>query len=174
MRTLFVNNLNTASGSTITVPTGKQLIVTDEGGVRVPGTVLQVKQATDETQRSVNSTSYAMFSNTLSVAVTPKAASSKFLVSFCSESYNALDGISLYLTIFRDSTDIGNSSGYGLARQYTHTSDISVGMNGVKLDSPNTTSQITYTVRAKLASGSGPAYFHSQTVGTLTVIEIAG
>ena len=174
MSTLFVNNLNTASGSTITVPTGKQLIVTDEGGVRVPGTVLQVKQATDETQRSVNSTSYAMFSNTLSVAVTPKAASSKFLVSFCSESYSSLNAISLYLTIFRDSTDIGNSSGYGLARHYINTSDASFGMNGVKLDSPNTTSQITYTVRAKLASGSGPAYFHSQTVGTLTVIEIAG
>ena len=42
MSTLFVNNLNTASGSTITVPTGKQLIVTDEGGVRVPGSIIQV------------------------------------------------------------------------------------------------------------------------------------
>ena len=41
--TLKINNLDTASGSTITVPTGKQLIVTDEGAVRVPGTILQVK-----------------------------------------------------------------------------------------------------------------------------------
>ena len=69
MSTLFVNNLNTASGSTITVPTGKTIVVTDEGGVRVPGTVLQVKQATDENQRTVNTTSYAMFSNTLSVSL---------------------------------------------------------------------------------------------------------
>ena len=172
--TLKINNLDTASGTTITIPTGKTLVGTDEGTIRTPGTVLQVKQATDETQRSCNTTSYAIFSNTLSVAVTPKAASSKFLVSFCSESYSSLNAISLYLTIFRDSTDIGNSSGYGLARHYINTSDASFGMNGVKLDSPNTTSQITYTVRAKLASGSGPAYFNSQTVGTLTVIEIAG
>ena len=38
MSTLFVNNLNTASGSTITVPTGKKLVVTDTGGLSVPGT----------------------------------------------------------------------------------------------------------------------------------------
>ena len=30
--TLKINNIDTASGSTITIPTGKQLIVTDEGG----------------------------------------------------------------------------------------------------------------------------------------------
>ena len=35
MSTLFVNNLNTASGSTITVPTGKKLVVTDTGGLGV-------------------------------------------------------------------------------------------------------------------------------------------
>ena len=29
MSTLFVNNLNTASGSTITIPTGKTLVGTD-------------------------------------------------------------------------------------------------------------------------------------------------
>ena len=46
MSTLFVNNLNTASGSTITVPTSKKLIVTDGGGLKVPGTVVQVVQGT--------------------------------------------------------------------------------------------------------------------------------
>tara|TARA_Y200000002_G_scaffold178169_1_gene146808 strand:+ start:156 stop:701 length:546 start_codon:yes stop_codon:yes gene_type:complete len=157
-----------ASGN-ITIPKN----VTFTGTTTGAGKVLQVLQATDESQRTVTGTSYATWSNTLSVAVTPTASNSKFLVSFCSESYSALNAISLYLTIFRDSTDIGHSSGYGLARHYANASDISVGMNGVKLDSPNTASQITYTVRAKLASGSGPAYFNSQTIGTLTVIEIA-
>ena len=37
MSTLFVNNLNTASGSTITVPTGKKLVVTDTGGLVLKG-----------------------------------------------------------------------------------------------------------------------------------------
>ena len=42
MSTLFVNNLNTASGSTITVPTGKKIVVTDAGGVQVPHMVAQI------------------------------------------------------------------------------------------------------------------------------------
>ena len=42
MSTLLVNNLNTATGTTITIPTGKKLVVTDEGGLAVPGTVVQV------------------------------------------------------------------------------------------------------------------------------------
>ena len=45
MSTLFVNNLNTASGSTITVPTGKKLVVTDAGGVQVPHMVGQMVQS---------------------------------------------------------------------------------------------------------------------------------
>ena len=141
------------------------------------GKVLQVKQAIDQTQRAVSggsATSYATWSNSLSVAITPTASTSKLLVSFCTESYNALNSVSLYLTIFRGSTDIGNSSGYGLARGFSSASDINMGMNGVKLDAPETTSEIIYTVRAKLSTGSGPAYFNSQTIGTLTVMEIGG
>jgi len=143
-------------------------------GLNVTGTILQVKQATDENQRTISGTSYATCSNTLSVDITPTATSSKFLVSFDTESYFATDNVSHYLTIYRDSTDIGNSSGYGLARGFSSSSDISMGMDGTILDSPNTTSQITYQVYAKLASGSGPAYFNSQTIGTLTVMEVAG
>ena len=41
MSTLFVNNLNTASGSTITVPTGKQIIGTDTNSIKAPGMVIQ-------------------------------------------------------------------------------------------------------------------------------------
>ena len=59
MSTLLVNNLNTASGSTITVPTGKQVIITDEGGLRVPGTVIQVVQNTSTTQFSQGGTSFS-------------------------------------------------------------------------------------------------------------------
>ena len=44
MSTLFVNNLNTASGSAITIPTGKTLVGTDLGTIRTPGMVIQVVQ----------------------------------------------------------------------------------------------------------------------------------
>ena len=144
------------------------------GTVTGAGKILQVLQATDETQRTVNSTSYDARSSSLSVAITPAASTSKFLVSFDTESYNAQNSVSLYVTIFRDSTDIGHSSGYGLARVFSSASDISVGANGVKLDSPSTDSEITYTVQTKLSTGTGPAYINSQSIGTLTVMEVAG
>ena len=150
------------------------MTIASDGSVNMTGHVLQVKQATDENQRTITSTSYATCSNTLSVDITPTSASSKMLVSFATESYFATNNVSHYLTVYRDSTDIGNSSGYGLARAFSSSSDISMGMDGMILDSPNTTSQITYQVYAKVGSGSGPAYFNSQTIGTLTVMEVAG
>ena len=58
-------------------------------GLNVTGTILQVKQATDENQRTITSTSYATASNTLTVNITPAATSSKMLVSFATESYFA-------------------------------------------------------------------------------------
>ena len=57
--TLKINNIDTASGSTITIPTGKQLIVTDEGGLRVPGTVIQVVENASTTQMNQGGTSFA-------------------------------------------------------------------------------------------------------------------
>ena len=65
MSTLFVNNLNTASGSTITVPTGVITAVTDTYGVKVPGSVIQMSNfATDFTARTVTS-SYTEFTTNL-------------------------------------------------------------------------------------------------------------
>ena len=78
MSTLFVNNLNTASGSTITVPTGKQLIVTDEGAVRVPGTVLQTIYVVTGTVQ--NSISTGFVDTGLQATITPKSTSSKVLI----------------------------------------------------------------------------------------------
>ena len=58
MSTLFVNNLNTASGSTITVPTGKKLIVTDEGALTAPGMILQTVRSEYRTYVTTTSTSF--------------------------------------------------------------------------------------------------------------------
>lgn len=55
MSTLFVNNLNTASGSTITVPTGKKLVVTDAGGVVAPNQIIQTTQKANPASHSNSS-----------------------------------------------------------------------------------------------------------------------
>ena len=41
--TLKINNLDTVSGTTITIPTGKQLIGTDTNSIDTPGMIVQAK-----------------------------------------------------------------------------------------------------------------------------------
>ena len=81
MSTLFVNNLNTASGSTITVPTGKKLVVTDAGGVQVPHMIGQMVQSGAISSHS-NSASATWANTNYTLAITPTATSSKVLVHF--------------------------------------------------------------------------------------------
>ena len=78
MSTLFVNNLNTASGTTITVPTGKQLIATDTGGLKAPGTIVQITNGVLKTRAQTASTTST--STGLTASITPKFSTSKVLV----------------------------------------------------------------------------------------------
>ena len=80
MSTLFVNNLNTASGSTITIPTGKKLIGTDAGGISAPGMVVQVQQSTASANLNTASNSYVQGPTTSTF--TMKDSSNKVLVTF--------------------------------------------------------------------------------------------
>ena len=77
--TLKINNLDTASGTTITLPTGKTLVGTDDGAFRVPGAVLQVVQVATTTTTSTSSTSFV--DTGLTATITPKSSSSKILVT---------------------------------------------------------------------------------------------
>ena len=79
MSTLFVNNLNTASGSTITIPTGKQLIGTDGGGISAPGMIVQTVQSTASANFNTSSTSYVQGPQTSTF--TMKNSSNKVLVT---------------------------------------------------------------------------------------------
>ena len=174
MSTLFVNNLNTASGTTITVPTGKQIVGTDEGSVRVPGTVLQVKTATDTTQRTTTSSSFVAGSNTLSVSITPKSTSSKIFVT-ASLSYGSPSGtISFFPTIYRGSTNLGHSSN-GFGNVFSGSSYHYAHATMQILDSPATTSATTYQVYFRIGSGSNAGRINNDgSTSTITVFEIAG
>ena len=69
MSTLFVNNLNTASGSTITVPTGKKLVGTDGGGISAPGMIVQIKETVSTATYSTTSTSYVATGVIVSIVI---------------------------------------------------------------------------------------------------------
>ena len=139
------------------------------------GKVLQVLSATDSTQRSTTSSTFVTASNTLSVDITPSSTSSKILVLINCSVYGN-NNSNHYLTIFRDSTNLGNSIG-GMARLYfTSVSEISIAGGISYLDSPSSTSTLTYQLYIRSTGGSfllnpeptTPQQSH------ITVMEIAG
>ena len=141
------------------------------------GKVLQVVTATDSTQRNTNSTSFVTASNTLSVNITPSATSSKVFVVVNTTAYNNNSGVSMALTIYRDSSDLGNGV-YGMINSYdTNTSGqrtIGQPTSMSVLDSPSSTSQLTYQVYVRTDSG-GEIYFNYADIkASITAFEIAG
>jgi len=90
MSTLFVNNLNTASGTTITIPSGKTLQSTDTPFIGA-GNVIQVK-TTYSTGGALTTTSTSYVASGITVAITPKSATSIILIEFSSGLDGAIGG----------------------------------------------------------------------------------
>jgi hypothetical protein len=153
------------SGDTITIPSGATL--TNSGTATGFGKVLQVVTATDSTQRQTTSTSFV--TGSINVNITPSSTSSKVLILYSTAMDGADGQNSAVVTIYRDSTNLAGSN--GMSQSYPRLSG--VGIN--HLDSPSTTSEITYTIYFKLLSGSGTVDLnYNGTKGNLTAMEIAG
>jgi len=135
----------------------------------VGGKVLQVVTATDSTQRTTTSTSYVTASNTLSVNITPSSTSSKIFVTV-SSAFGLPSGADGIATIYRDSTNLEGSLGSGFAR-LSASNGASIVMN--VLDSPNTTSQVTYQVYIRETSAVANLSLNwTGVTGTITAFEI--
>ena len=128
--------------------------------------VLQVVQGT----RTVNLTFTAETDNVVTAEITPRSTSSKVAVLVfgrCAVD----DGVFQVQEIFRDVVRVQASSfGNGLGG-YSE-SNMALGV----LDSPNTTSSITYRLRVNRADGSDNAYIYASSAAPLVMIlaEIAG
>tara|TARA_R110000787_G_C13098962_1_gene412274 strand:+ start:52 stop:528 length:477 start_codon:yes stop_codon:yes gene_type:complete len=140
------------------------------------GSVLQVVSATSNGSLSTNSTSFV---DLITCNITPKSTSSKILVTFNSGmgyQNTANVGFRAHYTIFRDSTDLGNGDN-GHTGTYVHTinyNDIYVVGNCHELDSPSTTSQITYKIKVRVDVSSAVIDFGWKGKDSITLMEIAG
>lgn len=132
------------------------------------GKVLQVVQATDTAETDTSSTSYV--ATGLSVNITPSSSSNKVLIIAMGVLDNDTPGSAPKVTIYRDSTNIGIAD--GLSRNYA-TTRLIVPVSLSKLDTPSSSSQITYSVRIKSASGVA-VRFGESTQQTIVAMEIAG
>lgn len=136
-------------------------------------TVLQVVSTTNASQ-TVNNTSTKIDTG-LSAAITPKFASSKILVlasqGGCYKSAsNAGNWLLLYLN--RGTTELAQTFG-----SYTGSAlNLNVGTMTINyLDSPNTTSSVTYkTTFANDFNGAGVQVNHGGGASYMTLIEVAG
>jgi len=167
---VLTNTLNTASGTTITVPTGKQLVVTDTGGLKVPGTVIQVVNA-EKTDTASSSTTVPTFTDVgLSCTITPKFSTSKILVHV-----NAALGVDT--SVFNQMRVVRNIAGGSFSivsaadsagsRTAAHASVYDGDNEGmitlqtfIHLDSPSTTSAVIYKVQLGNSGGSGAIYIN--------------
>ena len=173
--TLKVSNIQTSSGSgTITIgQSGETVNVAGTSGTGF-GKVLQVVSATDSTGRSTTSTSFVTGSNTMSVDITPSSTSNKIFVMATGNIYNNTASKYVYATIKRDSTDLGSGSDKGLTNMYSGSGgDDGVCLAMSVLDSPSSTSQLTYQVFFRVSGGTGNLN-ESDAKGSITAFEIAG
>jgi hypothetical protein len=160
-----VDQIQLADGST---PTAGDL------GLNTTGSVLQVVSATTTTQ-AVSSTG-TLADTGLSASITPSATSSKILVLF-DHGEHRITGSSataLRIDLYKDSTELkvfAYYAGYGSGYTNIHIGSVS----GSYLDSPSTTSAITYKTRFSRPYGSGEVVVQADSAAsTITLLEIAG
>ena len=134
------------------------------------GKILQVVAATDTAARTTTSASYTKASNSCDVAITPSASNSKVLIMLSSGGGVTASGVRGTFTFFRDSTDLGGGDG---VRTFENAGATSSEIPYVVyfLDTPNTTSQVTYSIQMKV-QGGGTLYFGQKGISTMTCMEI--
>jgi hypothetical protein len=133
------------------------------------GQVIQVLSATDSTGRNTTSGSYVTASNTLAVTITPSSSSNKIFVITTTQGQG--DGaIFGYATIFRGATNLGPSQGF-IRMDVDDLQPVAMSF----LDSPATTSAITYQFYFRVGTGSGTVTINNDdNRGVLTCFEIQG
>ena len=135
------------------------------------GNVLQVVQAETTTEVSTTGTSY--IDSGLTASITPSSTSSKILVTYSLHQFFATAGGSGSLKIVRDTTVI-KEHGY---QGYGGTSTIMGVATYQQLDTPSTTSSITYKVQFKSITGNVICQYDDgsgDSISTITLMEIAG
>jgi hypothetical protein len=169
-----------ASGNPVAIATGSDgQVLTSTGAGSPPafeaaaagGKVLQVVQGTHATQATFSTTSYQ--ASATDVTITPSSSSSKILVFYTSDFYIANADSSWDHTLYRDSTNLGPTHGFGSTR--ADVPDTAFQIAAHFLDTPNTTNATKYEFYVKRIEGSGNLYLngnHSKSV--ITAMEIAG
>ena len=180
---------SSSSNYTLTLPAVTGTLVTTAS----PGTVLQVVSTIKQDTFSMSGASFVAITG-LTAAITPASTSNKVLVQISMGRIgpNINTGATVAFQLFRDSTLIGagTPSGSQLATSFVVSSNSNGnyscgGFAFQFLDSPSTTSSVTYSVKIlgessvtvyinrSYTGGTGSTTYEAASASTITVMEIA-
>ena len=139
--------------------------------VHIPGHVIQTVTAASTGNGSTTSSSYAPATG-LSASITPSSTSSKILVLVNSSAFTSSSSTEGAYTIYRGGSNIGDAN--GISRAYAGNSDMIFPLSMHILDSPSSTSSVTYAVYMKRTQGSGTVQNNLRAcTQSVTLMEIA-
>ena len=146
-------------------------------GLTNVGKILQVVQGSNTTQLITTSSSYV--DSGLSASITPSSTSSKILIIVShptcekriDDAYNSIN-----FRLLRGATVISSEPiAYGIGQTAPTTMSLMFSVSFNYLDSPSTTSAITYKTQINNSSGTGEIKVQrSGAPSTITLIEVAG
>ena len=135
-----------------------------------PGNVLQVVSANISVATTVSTASFV--STAINASITPASVSNKIYIITNFVVDVGASNNSVSVTIYRDLTELSGETN-GMGRSFGSASRILENATLTYLDSPNTTSSVSYEVRAKVSS-SAAVIGRNDAIATITLMEIAG
>ena len=135
------------------------------------GGIIQIVQDTYNTESSTANSSDT--ETGLSVNITPTSSSNKVLVLFNLPLQKGASNLRIATALHRGGSNIYTANLESCFNNQTNQATETV--SGMFLDSPATTSAVTYDVRVRVSSGSGTFYWAvSSCVCTITAMEVSG
>ena len=188
MSTLELKELSHPSGEVIKIAAGKTLDLNSQGTLVLPtvphakmpsGSVLQVVQLTSAA-RITSTTVNTWYNTNNTLSITPQFANSKILVTVTQPARVGSSGTEVRgaMRLMRTTTNsaIWNEGSHRENIMINGAGDVNEHgsiLHMEQLDSPNSTSAVTYTVQANLILGTFTIFEHAYGA-RMTLMEIAG
>jgi hypothetical protein len=169
---------STVTGSPAITGFGTVTSGTIGSGVTMPADmVIQAVTAVKTTATTI-STVNSWVTTGLTANITPRDSNSKVLVMVTGSQYSDVNDQTAGATIFRGSTNLGNAD-YGFMPTYfswgtAGAQDLQVACSATVLDSPSSSSTVTYTVYVKTDKNTYRWGGLRTANSTITLLEISG
>ena len=140
-------------------------------GAIATGKVLQVVQATSTT--ATDSSTQSFVATNLTASITPSSSSNKILIiaSGCYDlNGNARQAV---FAVYRNTTNISGGGGTSFSMPYSSDSRAISTLSVNQLDTPNTTSSTSYTIRIKATSAGAVEFISQATEAYIQLMEIS-